>query len=162
MSSIKQREIEGLIRRVRKEDVILQTFLRNHDESLKLANNTFKRQESNLWVVVISYFSMFYLANAYIYSKGYKIGHISTHKITQEVLEELSKNELSQDILKEYSLAIDEAQEISNNLSLNLKQEKNKRTMFQYETTEKIKQKKAKTSLDRAKFFSEKIINLIK
>ena len=105
---------------------------------------------------------MFYLANAYIYSKGYKISHISTHKITQEILEELSKKELSQDILKEYCLAIEEAQEISNNLSLNLKQEKKKRSMFQYETTEKIKQNKAKTSLDRAKFFSEKIINLIK
>ena len=127
-----------------------------------LANNTFKRQESYLWVIVISYFSMFYLANAYIYSKGYKIGYVLTHKITQEILEEFSKKELSEDLIKEYGLAVLEAQEISNNLSLNLKQEKKKRSFFQYETTEKIKKSKAETSLKRAKNFSEKLMNLIK
>jgi len=30
---------------------------------------------ANLWVVVISYYSMFYLANALLYKIGYKVGY---------------------------------------------------------------------------------------
>lgn len=88
---IKQRELEGFIRKEKPNPLILKTYLKNHEESLIVANFLLKKQESNLWVIVISYFSMFYLANAYIYSKGYKIGHVFTHKLTQEILEELSK-----------------------------------------------------------------------
>ena len=158
---IKRYEDEGLIYKIRLQNIVLKTFLKNHEESLKLASNIFNRKESSLWVIVISYYSMFYLANAYIYVKGYKVGNKIAHKVTADVLKELSEDEISNDLIKEFSLASEEALDISRNLANNFEKERIKRSRIQYETTEKIKESKAFTSLNRAKLFSEKIINLI-
>ena len=103
---------------------------------------------------------MFYLANAYIYCKGYKINSINVHQTTINTLKEFSK-EISQELVKEYELEIQKALNITQNLNQNFLQKKRKRSNFQYETTEKIKYAKAQTSLNRAKEFSEKILNLI-
>ena len=80
MSAIRRYESEGLIHKSRMKDIILDAYINNHDESLALASKTYQRKESFLWVIVISYYSMFYLANAYIYKKGYKIGHRIAHR----------------------------------------------------------------------------------
>ena len=48
-----------------------------------------------------------------------------------------------------------------NDVKLNFKHEKRKQGLFQYETTEKIKQAKAKTSLLRAKRCSEQLLPLL-
>ena len=161
MDSIRTLENEGLVSKTDQKEIVFNTFLRNHDESLKLANNTYRRQESNLWVVVISYYSMFYLASAYIYAHGFKVGSYMVHQITLDMFEHLSKKQLPSELIESYTLANQEAHELSNDLTLNLKHEKRKRGVFQYETTEKIKQAKAKTSLLRAKRFSEQLLPLL-
>ena len=48
-----------LIKKVRFEDIVYQTYLKNALESLKVAEELFKNKTSSLWVVVSSYYSMF-------------------------------------------------------------------------------------------------------
>jgi uncharacterized protein (UPF0332 family) len=42
---------------------------------------------SILWTVVTSYYAMFYMASAFVYSKGYKAGHQIVHKVINDSLE---------------------------------------------------------------------------
>lgn len=159
MNLLKKYELEGLIRKTTPKKIVLDTLIRNHNESLKLANNTFDREESFLWVVVISYYSMFYLANVYIYKKGYKINNKIVHKVVNDVLHSLVK-EIGLDLVKEYLMAYEEALILSQTITSDFSMERIKRANFQYETTEKIKKSRAWTSLNRAKNFSE-VINVL-
>lgn len=54
---------EGKIKKVLSPvQLVYQTYLRNARESLKVANQLFQNKTSYLWVVVTSYYSMFYIA----------------------------------------------------------------------------------------------------
>ena len=56
---------EGKIKKIDKFDnLIYETYLRNARESLNVANQLFENKTSSLWVVVSSYYSMFYMACA--------------------------------------------------------------------------------------------------
>jgi len=46
----------------------------NAQESLTVANFLYKNKKSSLWIIVTSYYSMFYLANALLHKSGYKVG----------------------------------------------------------------------------------------
>ena len=61
---------DGLIKKEKFRDIVFDTYMRNHRESLIVARKLFNESLSNLWVVVISYYSMFYLANALLYKLG--------------------------------------------------------------------------------------------
>lgn len=66
---------EGKIKKVdRFNELVYNTYLRNAQESLNVANQLFQNKTSSLWVVVTSYYSMFYIACAYLYKLGYKAG----------------------------------------------------------------------------------------
>ena len=153
---------DGLIKKESFQDIIYQTYLKNAAESLNVANEIFKNKTSSLWVVVSSYYSMFYIASAYLYKKGYKAGQEIVHQVVNEALIVLSKSDLEKHFLEEYEEEREKALAASENLLKDYEFEKTKRARFQYETTEEIKEAKAKTSLERAKNFVAVIRQLLR
>lgn len=143
------------------QDIVYQTYLRNSAESLNVANELFKNKASFLWTVVTSYYSMFYIASAYLYKKGYKAGKEIVHQVINESLVVLSQKDLEKHFLEEYEEEKDKALAASENLLKDYEFEKTKRSHFQYETSEAIKEARAKTSLERAKNFVAVIRQLI-
>ncbi|MFT4311374.1 MAG: HEPN domain-containing protein [Candidatus Woesearchaeota archaeon] len=139
------------------ENIIYNTYIKNAKESLNSANQLMKNNTSTLWVVVTSYYSMFYIACAYIYKLGYKPGHQIVHKVVNETLITKARHSIKKHILENYSLEKQNALQIVDTYLTNYEKEKTKRSTFQYQTTEKIKENKAKTSLKRAKEFYELI-----
>jgi uncharacterized protein (UPF0332 family) len=144
---------QGLIKKAPFQDIIYQTYVNNSLESLKVAEEIFTNKTSSLWVVVSSYYSMFYIASAYIYKKGYKSSHEIVHQIINEALIVLARHDLEKHFLEEYEEEKDKALSSTQNLLEVYGVEKTKRSEFQYETTGEIKESKAKTSLERAKNF---------
>lgn len=144
---------------------ILETYKRNYKESFDVAKMLFEKNLSNLWVIVCSYYSMYYIANAVLYKIGYKIGTKVSHKITADALIVFIRNKLRKSLLEDYEEAKEEALEIigrkTDEIILSFDNEMKKRSIFQYETTEEIKRVKAKTSLERAKKFIFELEKLI-
>ena len=144
---------EGKIKKIIKNNLIYETYLRNSRESLKVANKLFQDKTSSLWVVVASYYSMFYIACAYLYNLGYKPGDEIVHQVVSESLIVQGRNKIKNYLLENYNEEKEKALIIVDNYLENYEREKAKRASFQYQTTEEIKESKAKTSLDRAKEF---------
>ncbi len=152
---------DGLLKKEKFKDIVFETYMRNSRESLIVAKHLFKENLSNLWVVVISYYSMFYLANAVLYKLGYKTSDKIVHKVTSDALIVFVRNKLKDRLIEDYEMAISEALTVSDNLLQSYNSEMTKRSIFQYETTEEIKIARAKTSLDRAENFNKEIEQLI-
>ena len=131
---------EGLIKKDTFQNIVYQTYLKNATESLNVANEILKNKISSLWVVVSSYYSMFYIASAYLYRKGYKAGQEIVHQVVNEALIVLSKSDLEKHFLEEYEEEKEKALAASENLLKDYEFEKTKRARFQYETTEEIKE----------------------
>ena len=145
---------EGKIVKVdRINPLIYETYLRNARDSLNVANLLFKENTSSLWVVVSSYYSMFYMSCAYIYKLGYKTKHEIVHQVMNEALIVQGRHKIKKHLLEAYEMGKEEALSVSDNHLRNYEFEKTKRSTFQYETTDEIKGSKAKTSLGRAKEF---------
>jgi uncharacterized protein (UPF0332 family) len=137
--------------------IVFDTYKRNCKESITSAEMLFNNNTSNLWVIVCSYYSMFYIANAVLYKLGYKTTSKIAHKVTSDALIVFVREKLKKNLLKDYEDAKDEALEIigrkADEIIVNFDRELDKRSIFQYESTEEIKSSKAKTSIDRAKNF---------
>ena len=136
---------------------ILNTYKRNYKESLDVANKLFQEETSNLWVVVCSYYAMFYITNAVLYKIKYKVGSKIAHKVTSDALIVLIRNKLKKNLIEDYEEAKEEALDVigrkTDEIIGSYDKELEKRSIFQYETTEEIKRAKAKTSLESAKKF---------
>mgnify|MGYP001602379603 CR=1 FL=1 len=165
---IKQAEInfknylnEGKIKRTGFDNLIYETYLRNARESLNAANHLFENKTSSLWVVVTSYYSMFYIACAYLYKLGYKPGDEIVHQVVNESLIVQGRHKIKNHLLENYSEEKEKASVIVDNYLENYEKEKAKRASFQYQTTEEIKESKANTSLNRAKEFVELIREIL-
>ena len=135
------------------KNLIYETYLKNARESLGVANLLFRNDSSSLWVVVSSYYSMFYMACAYLYKLGFKTKHEIVHQVVNEALIVQGRHKIKNYLLEFYEMGKDEALSISDNYLVNYGFEKVKRATFQYETSENIKKSKAQTSLNRAKEF---------
>ena len=98
---------------------------------------------------------MFYIANAAIYKKGYKIGDKMAHKITSDTLFVLFKEKLKSSLLNDFDELKDEALAVikSEELLSYFEFERVKRGSVQYAMSDNILDSKAKTSLRRAKEF---------
>jgi uncharacterized protein (UPF0332 family) len=145
---------EGKLRRVKRfEEIVYKTYLKNAEESLLVAIQTEKAKLSSLWVVVTSYYSMFYMACAYLYKLGLKAGDEIVHQVVTEALLVHGRHKIKNYLLDNYSEEKEKALVVVDNYLDNYEREKIKRSTFQYETTETIKQTKAQTSLQRAKEF---------
>jgi uncharacterized protein (UPF0332 family) len=160
-NNIKQYIADGLLKQEKEHTVVFDTFMRNHRESLLVAKKVHDGTLSPLWVVVTSYYSMFYIANAVLYRQGYKVGTKIAHKVTTEALIALVREKIAQHLLTEYELAAKEASELTDTLLEAFENERNKRASFQYETTDTIKNAKAATSLRRAQEFSKEMEKLL-
>lgn len=148
---------EGKIKKVGFNKIVYDTYLRNAEESLHVANQLSKSKTSSLWVVVSSYYAMFYSACAYLYKLGYKPGSEIVHQVVNETLIVQGRHKIKNHIFENYGEEKDKALVIVDTHLDNFGKEKIKRASFQYETTEAIKTAKAKTSLERAKEFYELI-----
>lgn len=133
--------------------LVYETYLRNARESLNVANLLFEKNTSSLWVVVSSYYSMFYMACAYVYKLGYKTKHEIVHQVINEALIVQGRHKIKNHLLQAYEMGKEDALSASDNYLKSYEFEKTKRSSFQYETTDEIKGNKAKTSLERAKEF---------
>jgi len=153
---------EGKIKKIEKFDnLIYSTYIRNAKESLDIATLLFQGKMSSLWVVVTSYYSMFYIACAYLYKLGYKTKGEIVHQVVNESLIVQARHKIKNHLLENYSEEMEKALSVADQYLENYEKEKTKRAEFQYETTEEIKEAKAKTSLTRAKEFSELIREIL-
>jgi len=157
---------EGLIKEERNEAAFL-TYLKNSYLSLKVAEKLMKDElKPYLWVVVCSYYSMFYMANAVLLKIGYKTGDRIVHRVTFDALIVLVLDKIKRELLEEYEKIKEDALEIASikaeDLIKNYEYELGKRSRFQYEMSEEIKEAKAKTSFIRAREFVFEMRKLLK
>ena len=148
---------DGLIKK-EKNETAKAMYSKNADLSLNLAEECMSSiLKPYIWVVVISYYSMFYIANAVLLELGYKTGGKIVHKVTNDALIVLVTDKIKKSLLEEYEMAKDDALEIASIKSDEIIElyglEMGKRSRFQYEMTESIQEQKANTSLKRARQF---------
>ena len=157
-TNIKSYLNEGLIKKTRAIDTnILNVYRKNSKESLEVADHLFKNNMSALWIIVCSYYSMYYSANAMLYKYGYKIGHRISHKITADALIVFIRKRLKDSLIEDYREAEEEALQLAglkaDEIIESFDYERTKRSTFQYQMAEPLKKSKAETSLIRAKNF---------
>ena len=148
---------DGLIKK-EKNEIARAMYLKNAELSLNLADECMNSAlRPYLWVIVISYYSMFYVANAVLLDLGYKTGDKIAHKVTNDALIVLVKDKIKKELLEEYENAKGDALEIASIRSEEIislySLEMEKRSRFQYQMDEQAKREKAMTSLERAKVF---------
>ena len=155
---IKQAEInvknyieEGMLKKVSPKKEIIQVLVQKSDESLLET----QRVKAPLWKIVISYYSMFYIANAVLLDQGKKVGEKIPHKVTSDALIVFVRRKLKKELIKDYERIKDYAFEETKTdvLLQNYENERNKRSQFQYNISEKAKESKANTSKRRAEEF---------
>lgn len=154
---------EGLLRKEVFQKNIYLILLRNAQESLEIAEFLLENKKSDLWVIVISYYGMHYIANAALYKHGYKVGEKISHKITADALIVFIRHKLKESLIENYEDAQREALAgiKADSLIKTFDLEREKRSQVQYETKEFELHSKAKTSLDRAKEFMFEIEKLL-
>ena len=115
------------------------------------------RTRASLWVIVISYYAMFYAANAVLLHLGYRTGEKIAHKVTSDALIVLVLEKLTRELLEGYEAAREEALDIAaakaEGVIATFELEREKRSAFQYNMLEQTKEAKAKTSFQRASEF---------
>ena len=146
---------EGMLKKVVSIDTAIGRVLANNGkESLKVAQLLFENGHSDMWTIVCSYYSMYYIANAVLYKYGYKVGEQISHKVTADALIVHVRDKLRKTLLRD---ALNEALGLagvrSDELIKSFDDERIKRSRIQYNTSEEVKRSKAQTSLERAKKF---------
>lgn len=151
---------EGLIKK-QENDAAKQMNLENGDISLETAQKLLTLETETykpyLWVIVSSYYAMYYIANAVLLKLGYKVGAQISHKVTSDAIIVFVRNKLKKELIEKYEDAKEDAIELISMKTDSLLQsfdfERGKRSKFQYNMDEQIKKGKALTSLERAKQF---------
>lgn len=148
---------EGLIKK-EKNETAKAMYTKNADLSLSLAEECINSHlKPYIWIVVISYYSMFYIANAVLLELGYKTTDKLVHKVTNDALIVLVMDKIKKGLLDEYENAKEDALEIasikSDEIIAFYGLELEKRSKFQYDMTEFVQEQKANTSLKRARQF---------
>ena len=133
---------DGLIKK-EKNETAKAMYTKNADLSLNLAEECMNSSlKPYIWVVVISYYSMFYIANAVLLETGYKTGDKVAHKVTNDALIVLVMDKIKKGLLEEYENAKEDALEIasikSDEIIAFYGLEMDKRSRFQYDMTESI------------------------
>lgn len=142
-------EADNRIHRCVVEQIVIDTYNKNQQESLELAQELLEANKSVLWTVVTSYYAMFYAANRLLAQKGIKISGQSRHKTTVEALIVFARNDIQEELINEYEDAVAQALDLIESFDY----ERKKRGTIQYQTTQRIQQAQAKTSYERAIHF---------
>jgi|SRR3989344_2246276 len=149
---------DGLLKKASVNQQIINILATNAKESLRVAREIHQKQLSDLWVIVCSYYSMYYYANAVLSKFGFKVGEKIVHKVTSDALIVYVRGKLKENFLEEYEDAKEEALNLAgikaDELISSFEFERTKRNLIQYKTIELEKHSKAKTSLQRAKEFA--------
>jgi uncharacterized protein (UPF0332 family) len=156
---------EGLIRKMAEDRHVMGILRRNSEESLRVAEELYGRGLSDLWAIVTSYYSMYYIANAVLLKYGYKVGDKIVHKVTSDAMIVYVRNRLKSSLIEGYEQAREEALDIAgmkaDSIIESLDFERRKRHFIQYETVDTDKRSKAKTSIQRAKEFWNEMDKLL-
>ncbi|MDD5192567.1 MAG: hypothetical protein PHH54_01525 [Candidatus Nanoarchaeia archaeon] len=148
---------EGLLKKESSNPDAISVLIKNAKESILSAEKLDSTKTSDLWVIVCSYYAMFYITNAVLRKLGYKAGEKIVHQVTSDALIVYARKKLKESMLEEYENAKDEALNLAglraDSLIESFEFEKGKRGRLQYTTDDIEKQSKAKTSLKRAKEF---------
>ncbi len=156
---------EGLLRKTAADRRISSILLENSRESLKVAEEVHRQGISDLWVIVCSYYAMYYYANAVLLELGYKVGNRIVHKVTADALIVYVRNKLKASLIEEYERTKEEALSLAgmkaDSLIKSFDAERSKRGIIQYRTLDDKKRSKAATSLQRAKEFTKEMEKLI-
>lgn len=159
-SNVKQYLVEGLLKK-QKNETAKQMYIANSDLSLetsqKLLSLETEAYKPYLWIIVSSYYAMYYIANAVLLDLGYKVGDKISHKVTSDALIVFVRDNLKKGLLEEYESIKEDALELisskADSLLQSLDFEREKRSKFQYQMDEQVKESKALTPLERAKQF---------
>jgi len=166
-------------------------FMKNAESSLRTASilqqisdeNELKQAlkvggdfESYLWVIVSSYYSMFYAATALLARQGIRVTGQIVHKVTADALiHYFGSNERLAKLLEKYEEARTAGLELigreelmksmhkkADELIVAYESERKKRSKFQYDIGAQAKRGYAETSLERAKEFVFEIGKIVK
>jgi len=159
-SSVKQYLTEVLLKKETNETA-KEMYIENSDLSLQTAQKllSLETQEYKpyLWIIVSSYYAMYYIANAVLLNIRYKVGDKISHKVTADALIVFARDKLKKGLIEEYEDIKEDALELISSKTDSLLQsfdfEREKRSKFQYQMDEKAKKSKALTSTERAKQF---------
>ncbi len=164
-SNVKRYLEEGLLKKVVMDKQVMNILLLNAKESLRVAEEVHQKNLSELWVIVCSYYAMYYHANVALLKLGYKVGEKIVHKVTSDAIIVYVRGKLKESLIEEYEETKEEALNLAgmkaDALIESFEFERNKRSLIQYKTINSEKQSKAKTSLQRAKEFAREMEKLI-
>lgn len=146
------------------------------DGSLKETLKVERDFESYLWVIVSSYYSMFYAATAMLAKQGIRATGQIVHRVTADALIHFfASNEKLAKLLEQYEEAqtvglelvgreelMKRMQKKADELIISYDGERKKRSKFQYDIGVQAKRGYAQTSLQRAKDFVFEIRKLLK
>lgn len=156
---------EGLLKKAAANKQVMAVLMGNSKESLRVAEEVRRGNFSELWVIVCSYYAMYYCANAVLLKLGYKVGDKIVHKVTSDALIVYVRGKLKESLLEEYEETKEEALSLAgmkaDSLIESFEFERNKRGLIQYRTIEVEKRSKAATSLQRAKEFTLEMEKLL-
>jgi len=156
---------EGLLKKSSLNKEAINVLIKNAKESLMIADEVSQKGTSDLWVIVCSYYSMYYYANAVLLKMGYKVGEKIVHKITSDAIVVYIRGKLKDSLIENYEQTKEEALNLAgikaDSLIESFEFERNKRGLIQYRTVEIEKHSKAKTSLQRAKEFAKEMEKLL-
>ena len=167
--NIKRYLEDGLLKK-EKNKTAEEMYIENSNSSLETAKKLLDL-ESNLykpylWILVASYYSMLYIANAVLLELGYKVGEKISHKVTSDALVVFVRDKLKRELIEDYEDIKEDALDLISSQVDSLIEsfdfERRKRSKFQYKMDEEIKKKRALTSLERAKRFVFEMKKLIK
>ena len=146
------------------------------DNSLKETLRVSSGFESYLWVIVSSYYSMFYAATAMLAKQGIRATGQIVHKVTADALIHFfGSNDKLARLLEQYEEAqtvglelvgreelMKRMQKKADELIVSYEGERKKRSKFQYDIGVQAKRGYAQTSLERAKDFVFEVRKLLK
>jgi uncharacterized protein (UPF0332 family) len=131
--------------------------------------------EAYLWVIVTSYYSMFYASTALLAKQGIKTTGQIVHKVTADsLIHFFASNEKLAKLLEQYEEAqvvglelvgreelMKRMQKKADELIISYEGERKKRSKFQYDIGVQAKRGYAQTSLERARTFVFEIRKLL-
>ncbi len=159
-SNVRQYLEEDLLKK-RRNDIARKTYIENAELSLETAQKLLSLENEKyrpyLWIIVSSYYSMYYIANAVLLNLSYKVGAKISHKVTSDALIVFVRNKLKRGMIEEYEDikqdALDLISSKADSILTSFDLEREKRSKFQYKMDENVKRGKALTSLKRASEF---------
>src|SRR3989339_109016 len=100
--NVKSYLAEGLLKKTTENKKLIELFVKDARESLKVADKISKENISELWTIVCSYYSMYYYANAVLLKLSYKVGDKIAHKVTSDALIVYVRKKLKDSLIEEY------------------------------------------------------------